>query len=295
MGRQAYRDVLANARRRRPDRCKRSVGGIGNWLYNAALLAYVYADTHSATWVGAATICRLLPYMLLGPLGGAIAEQVQPPKRPDRRRPAPARTHAWSHGGRSSEGAGAGGDRDHRPRLSSEHRGATGVSFALLPRLVRRRDRLGSGVALLHGVQELGVVGGPGDRGGAAGGWAELAGVPGCNAATFATSAVLVSSIRDRWRPQRIRGNTRSHVRQGVRAARTTQFVVPLFFVAATVEFIYGAQTVQLVVYARDSLGLCGDRRIWGTPNGPRSGWRHERAHQRTPCRNAARCSWRLW
>src|SRR5262245_65386887 len=48
---------------------------IGDWLYNAALLGYVYAATGSATWVGAATICRLLPYVLLGPIGGAIADR----------------------------------------------------------------------------------------------------------------------------------------------------------------------------------------------------------------------------
>jgi MFS family permease len=47
----------------------------GNWLFNAALLAYVYEATHSAGWVGAATICRLLPYVLLGPVGGTIADR----------------------------------------------------------------------------------------------------------------------------------------------------------------------------------------------------------------------------
>ena len=47
----------------------------GNWLFNAALLAYVYEATHSAGWVGAATICRLLPYVLLGPVGGMIADR----------------------------------------------------------------------------------------------------------------------------------------------------------------------------------------------------------------------------
>jgi hypothetical protein len=47
---------------------------IGNWLYNAALLGYVYSATRSAGWVGAATICRLLPDVLLGPFGGAVAD-----------------------------------------------------------------------------------------------------------------------------------------------------------------------------------------------------------------------------
>ena len=70
----AYRDVLAI-----PD-ARALIGAsaaseIGNWLYNAALLGYVYSATHSAGWVGAATICRLLPYVLLGPFGGAIADR----------------------------------------------------------------------------------------------------------------------------------------------------------------------------------------------------------------------------
>src|SRR3984957_7654247 len=34
---------------------------IGNWLYNAALLGYVYSQTRSAGWGGAGTICPPLP------------------------------------------------------------------------------------------------------------------------------------------------------------------------------------------------------------------------------------------
>jgi len=48
---------------------------IGNWLYNAALLGYVYSATRSAGWVGAATVCRLVPYVLLRPFGGAVADR----------------------------------------------------------------------------------------------------------------------------------------------------------------------------------------------------------------------------
>src|SRR3954463_7715282 len=53
---------------------------LGDWLYNAALLGYVYSATGSAAWVAAATICRLLPYVFLGPIGGTMAD------RYDRRR-----------------------------------------------------------------------------------------------------------------------------------------------------------------------------------------------------------------
>ena len=55
----AYRDVLAIPGARALIGAS-AASQIGNWLYNAALLGYVYSATHSAGWVGAATICRLL-------------------------------------------------------------------------------------------------------------------------------------------------------------------------------------------------------------------------------------------
>src|SRR5215510_15859734 len=70
----AYRDVLGIPGARALIGAS-AASEIGNWLYNAALLAYVYSATHSAGWVGAATICRLLPYVLLGPIGGTIADR----------------------------------------------------------------------------------------------------------------------------------------------------------------------------------------------------------------------------
>src|SRR5580704_3239779 len=70
----AYRDVLAAPGARALIGAS-AASQIGNWLYNAALLGYVYSATRSAVWVGTATICRLLPYVLLGPLGGAVADR----------------------------------------------------------------------------------------------------------------------------------------------------------------------------------------------------------------------------
>ena len=69
--RAAYRDVVA-IRDARTLITASAVSQLGDWLYNAALLGYVYGATRSAGWVGAATIVRLLPYVLLGPLGGRI-------------------------------------------------------------------------------------------------------------------------------------------------------------------------------------------------------------------------------
>jgi hypothetical protein len=47
-----------------------------------------------------------------------------------------------------------------------------------------------------------------------------------------------------------------AQLRHGVRTARGTPFVVPLFLVVAMAELTYGAQTVQLVVYGERALDL---------------------------------------
>jgi hypothetical protein len=70
----AYRDVLAVPGARALIGAS-AASQMGNWLYSAALLGYVHSVTCSAGWVGAATICRLLSFVLLGPVGGAAAHR----------------------------------------------------------------------------------------------------------------------------------------------------------------------------------------------------------------------------
>jgi hypothetical protein len=43
----------------------------GDWLYNLALLAFVYERTHSSVWVGLTTAARIIPAVVLGPLPGS--------------------------------------------------------------------------------------------------------------------------------------------------------------------------------------------------------------------------------
>src|SRR6187402_3876029 len=57
-----------------------AVSQAGDWLYNLALLAFVYERTHSSAWVGLTTAARVLPIVVCGPLGGVLAD------RYDRRR-----------------------------------------------------------------------------------------------------------------------------------------------------------------------------------------------------------------
>src|SRR3954447_12976755 len=51
------------------------VSQAGDWLYNLALLAFVYERTGSPTWVGITTAARILPEVVLGPIGGVLADR----------------------------------------------------------------------------------------------------------------------------------------------------------------------------------------------------------------------------
>jgi carnosine synthase len=230
-----------------------AVSQIGNWLYNAALLGYVYQATGSTGWVGAATICRLVPFVLFEPAGGAVADWFQ------RRRVLIVgnllqmglmlsfvvvviiKGSVWAMLTIAALASIAGAAE--RP-----------TELALLPRLVGE-SRLGAANALMRTVLNLGTVVGPaiGALVLAIGpGWLAFA----VNAATFAAAATIISLIRDRSRPRRVRASAAAHMAQGLQAARRTPFVVPIFLAVAMVEFTYGAQTVQLVAYANNSLGL---------------------------------------
>lgn len=248
----AYREVLA-VRDARALIGASAASQLGDWLYNAALLGYVYSATESAAWVGAATVARLLPYVLLGPVGGAIADRY--PRRMvllagDVLR---ALLMAVLAGVVALEGpivlvialtmlASVAGCAE-KP-----------AALAFLPRLVGE-SRLGPANALLHTVQDLGTVLGP-----AVG--AVLLAVASdfvaflANGATFAISAVLVSTIGLSGRVSGARMGALAHIAHGLRTARTTSFALPLFLVVAMVELTYGAQTVQLVVYAERALDL---------------------------------------
>src|SRR6476661_4086766 len=52
-----------------------AVSQAGDWLYNVALLAFVYERTHSAGWLAVTTAARVVPIVALGPLGGVIADR----------------------------------------------------------------------------------------------------------------------------------------------------------------------------------------------------------------------------
>jgi MFS family permease len=57
-----------------------AISQIGDWLYNVALIVFVLEKTGSGAWVAAASVARLLPYVLFGTIGGMIADR-RPRKR----------------------------------------------------------------------------------------------------------------------------------------------------------------------------------------------------------------------
>ena len=249
----AYRSVLG-IRQARALIGASAASQVGDWLYNAALLAYVFSATHSAAWVGAATICRLLPFVLLGPLGGAIADRY--PRRTVLVAGSLLRMALMlvlavvvnRHGAIALvigivALASAAGSAE-RP-----------AALALLPRLVGE-SRIGPANALLHTVQDLAVVVGP-----AIGALLLfLASAPAAflaNAVTFAGAALLFATLgRQKIPAPAAHHGAAASVVAGIRTARVTPFVIPLFVLVAMVEFTYGAQTVQLVIYADRSLDL---------------------------------------
>jgi len=248
----AYREILAIRDARRLIAAS-GVSQLGDWLFNAALLGTVYASTGSARWVGAATICRLLPYVLLGPAGGLVADRF------DRRAVLVAGdvTRALL-----MVALAAAVHSDAPVELvialtalaSCAGTAERPAAMALLPRLVGE-TRLGPANALLHTVQDLGVVVGP------AFGALLLAAGPDAvaflvNALTFAASAVLISTMRRRAVARGDSEGAGFQLLQGLRVAAVTPFVVPLLVVLAMAELTYGAQTVQLVVYAAHRLDL---------------------------------------
>src|SRR6201994_4418938 len=52
-----------------------AVSQVGDWLYNLALVVLVYDRTHSALWAGVTTAARVVPVVVLGPVGGVLADR----------------------------------------------------------------------------------------------------------------------------------------------------------------------------------------------------------------------------
>lgn len=71
------RDTLAEPNYRRYT-LGNSVSLVGTWIQRVAVGWLAWELTHSATWLGVVAFADLCPAVILGPLGGAIADRVSP-------------------------------------------------------------------------------------------------------------------------------------------------------------------------------------------------------------------------
>ena len=232
----------------------------GDWLYNVALAVYVFDRTGSAGWVAAATVLRLVPYVVLAPIGGVIADRF------DRRS-----VMIWSDVLRAlSMGALAAVAAADGPILAVTLLAFATTAFgtayvpammAVTPTLVGEDD-LAAANALNMLVDNLTIVVGP------AVGAALLAVTSPVfaftvNALTFLAPALLltiglkrVERPRDEttevsWHP----GAFAAHLAEGAREVSKSAGARVLAGFLLGTAFVYGTQTVLLVLVSDERLG----------------------------------------
>ena len=234
-----------------------AVSEAGDWLYNVALLAFVYDRTHSAGWLAATTAARIVPWVVLGPLGGVIADRF------DRRR-----TMIVSDLLRIAlmlalaAVALAGLPVVLAPVLAALATAAAvpypPCTAATTPRLVPDVDLPGAN-ALRAAVGMAAIAAGP-----VVGAAVLLLGAPSTafllNAATFGLSTLAVLSIPGGavFRPTRAAGVHQGIVADvvlGARAVRAHPVAIRLLGADLVCSVVYGMQTVLLLLLSR-SLGF---------------------------------------
>jgi len=241
-----------------------AVSQTGDWLYNLALVVLVYQRTHSALWVGVTTAVRVVPVVVLGPLGGVLADRF------DRRRI--MITCDLARMGLMVLLAAVAAFR--LPIVLAPMIAAAATAgaapyvscvAAVTPRLVDDADLPGANAAR-SAVTGAGIVLGP-----ALGGvlllFGSAASAFALNALTFGLSALAVLAIRSHADPSPFRVRRTAErpdgllreVAQGAAALRAHPAALRLVGADIMCSVLYGAQTVLLLLVSRQvGLGAQG-------------------------------------
>lgn len=233
-----------------------AISASGSWAFNVGLAVFVYDQTHSPAWVGAATIGRFVPSLLFGAYGGVLAERFE--------RVRLMVTLDWLCAvwmGLLTVVAALEGPVLLAIVLAS-FTSVTSMVYepavaAVTPETVPEND-LAAANTLRNTVDNVAVVAGP-----AIGGLLLLAGPPslalGANAVSFAWSAVLVARMRVRSRPVDVtEGGSSGPLRQmtvGFRAIASSATATMLVAYSVVASFVYGVDTVQFVVLSEERFG----------------------------------------
>jgi MFS family permease len=233
-----------------------AVSASGSWAYNVALAVFIFEQTHSAAWVGAATVGRFVPALLLGAYGGVLAERLE--------RVRLMVGLDWVCAGlMAALGVVAG--LEGPPALAIVLAALTslcGIAYepavaAITPETVPETD-LAAANTLRNTVDNVAVVAGP-----AIGAALLFAGPPtlafAANALSFAWSALVVSRMKVRSRPVDVtEGGQAGALRQmtvGFRAIAASTTATMLVAYSVIASFVYGVDTVQFVVLSDERLG----------------------------------------
>ena len=233
-----------------------ATSALGDWMYNVALLALVFGRTGSATWVALTTAARVLPVVVVGPLGGVLAD------RYDRRAlmvgADVARTVLMVG---LAVVAAAGLPILLAPVLAALATAASTVTSpsvaASTARLVAD-DELQRANAMRAAIGQGAVVAGPA-LGAVVLALADPATAILLNGATFGVSAAAVLAIgrHEAFRPRtRGRGETpsfRAELLDGARALRGAPSAVRLVAADVLCSGVYGLLTVLLVMVGRQA------------------------------------------
>lgn len=226
---------------------------IGDWMYNLALVTLVYSRTHSAAWAGAATAARVVPIVVIGPLGGVLADRFSWRKImiiADIARMALMLVMTMVAA-------------RHLPIALAPVIAAAATVIAapylpcvaaLTPRVVGYHDLPGANAAR-SAVTHVGVIAGP-----ALGGVLLLFGSPALafllNAATFGLSALAVMSIPAGYSFRaagsgEVPAGLLGGIRAGAAALRAKPEALRLVGADIMCSLTYGAQTVLLILVSR--------------------------------------------
>ncbi len=233
-----------------------STSVIGSWAYEVALAVWIFQETGSAGWVGAATIARFIPALSFSSYGGVLAERFERVKFMVTLDLASFLIMVVL-AIEVASGAPVVLVIATAMLTSTINTAYEPAVVAMTPQLTGERD-LGSANALRNTIDNVCVIAGPG-----LGALLLLVGPPSLaisvDALTFLASAIAVSRIRARSTPVDVTDSGELGVFQqmlvGARAITSSTAATVLVAYGVVATFVYGMDTVLFVVLSRDVLG----------------------------------------
>ena len=231
---------------------------MGDWAYNVALVVYVYEQTHSAAWLSAATLGRMIPRFIVSPYGGVIAERferihvmiasdlVRMVLMGSLTVVAIAEGPAWVAIAFAAGCSVAGCVYD--PAMA-----------AITPQMLGEED-LAAGNALNEVINNVAIIAGP-----AVGAIVLALGEPavvfGIDTATFVISAFLLSLVRTRSTPTDVTsdGGPLRQMTVGIRALVSSRTALLLTAFPIVTTMLYGVDSVLFVFLSKEKLGTGAD------------------------------------